>query len=349
MNSLQAYWKEVQKFNLLSREQEFELGNRFRQGDNKARQKMIEANLRLVLIIARRYIRRGYDIEDVIQDGNHGLIKAVDNYDPNRGPFSHYASWWIKLYIERGIIDKSHTIRLPVWLWQHGMRFLKTKHLLVQEAEKQPTLELIAQTMGIDERLAEKVAGIFRLAEITQLSELSTSPRDGKSDECRLLALADYRYSPDTPLFFKANLAEACRELDKFLVGIRKTLSIPNKRGPIANSRQNIQIFVFRYCLDKDPTQFIKCREYSAISKRFPVSKQRGEQIVSRAWEKLHEKGMPQDEKWLMKMFATVQGLSERIGEEAERIINAHFKPYALPVKDCSRKPQALIRNEQVA
>ncbi len=331
MNSLQSYWKEIQEFNLLGRDQEFELGNRIRQGDNGARQTMIEANLRLVLMIARKYTRRGYDMEDLIQDGNHGLIKAVDNYDPNKGRFSHYAPWWIKLYIERGILDKSHTIRLPVWLWEYGMRFLKTKYLLVQKTEKQPTLKLIAQTMGVEERLVEKVDGILRLREITQLSELSTSPCDGESDEGRLLALADYRYSPDTPLFFKDNLADACRELDRFLVQIRKTLRIRNKRGRVANSRRNTQIFVFRYGLDENPSQFIKCREYSAISKRFPVSKQRGEQIVSRAWEKLHEEGVPQDEKWLLKMFVTIQGLSERIGEEAEWIIKSHFKPYALP------------------
>ncbi len=331
MNSLQAYRKEVQEFNLLSREQEFELGNRIRQGDDRARQAMIEANLRLVFMAARRYTRRGLDFEDVIQDGNHGLIKAVDSFDPNKGSFANYAPWWIKLYIERGIIDKSHTIRLPVWLWEHGMRFLKTKSSLVRETEEQPTLKQIAQTMGIKEKLAGRVADCFRLTEMTQLSELSTSPQDGESDECRLLALADYRYSPDTPLFFKDGLVEGCRELSRFLVQIRKAIRIRNRRGRIANCRQNTQVFVFRYCLDEYPTEFVKCREYSAIANRFGVSKQRGEQIVSRAWQKLHEEGMPHDEKWLMKMFVRIQGLSERIGEEAERIIRTHFRPYTLP------------------
>jgi RNA polymerase primary sigma factor len=327
MNVLHTYRKEVQRYNLVSREEELELGSRIRQGDGEARRRMIEANLRLVILIARGYTRRGYDMDDAVQDGNLGLIKAVDNYDPNKGRFSHYAHWWIKLYINRGIIDKSDTIRLPVWLWQYRIRFIKTKNLLFQETGKEPDLELIARAMGIKEKLAERVVGSLNMTETKQLSELSTSPRDGESDESRVLALADYRFSPDRTLLYKAELAEACRELDKFLVQVRKILRIPNKRGPIANTTKNIRIFVFRYCLDENPIYVLKWREYSAIAMRFSVSKQRGEQIVAKAWEKLHENGMPQDEEWLMTMFAMIHHFSEAIGKEAERIIKTHFRP----------------------
>ena len=160
---VRMYLKEIGKVNLLSTEAEVELAMRMAQGDKDAKRKMAEANLRLVVSIAKRYVGRGMLFLDLIQEGNLGLIKAVEKFDYTKGyKFSTYATWWIRQAITRAIADQARTIRIPVHMVETINKVMRISRQLLQELGHDPTPEEIAEDMGLP---VEKVREILKIAQ----------------------------------------------------------------------------------------------------------------------------------------------------------------------------------------
>jgi RNA polymerase primary sigma factor len=147
--NLRVYLKEIGRIPLLTREQEGELGRGVRAGDAGAKARLTEANLRLVVQIARRYLNRGLPLPDLIEEGNIGLLRAVEKFDADRGTrFSTYASWWIRQAIVRALANQARTIRLPVHVGLLLARYKREQQRLTQELERAPTMEEVAAAMG---------------------------------------------------------------------------------------------------------------------------------------------------------------------------------------------------------
>jgi len=152
LDTLKSYLREIRKSTLLTFKQEQQLGKRVMAGDEQARQQMIESNLRLVISIGKRYIHRGFPFSDIVEEGNLGLIKAVEKFNYKRGfRFSTYASWWIRQYIERAIINQGKLVRLPVHVVERLNRYLNRVEGLVQELGREPTSEEVAKKMKTTE------------------------------------------------------------------------------------------------------------------------------------------------------------------------------------------------------
>lgn len=163
LDAVKSYLKDIRKSTLLNFEQEQELGKRIAAGDEKARQQMIESNLRLVVSIGKRYMNRGLPFSDIVEEGNIGLIKAVEKFNYARGfRFSTYASWWIRQFIERAIINQAKIIRLPVHVVERLNRYLSELEEMVQELGREPKVHEIAQRMNMSEREVTDLKQLIR-------------------------------------------------------------------------------------------------------------------------------------------------------------------------------------------
>ncbi len=190
-DSVRLYLREIGKIPLLSSEEELALAQRVVAGDKDAKDKMAEANMRLVVSIAKRYVGRGLDLLDLIQEGNTGLLRAVEKFDPDKGfKFSTYATWWIRQAITRAIADQARVIRIPVHMVETINKLLRTQRRLTQELNREPTNEEIAAAMEIE---VEKVEHIMKIKQ--EISSLDASIRDDEEDS----VLADFIEDEDTP------------------------------------------------------------------------------------------------------------------------------------------------------
>ena len=158
---VRMYLKEIGRIKLLTPEEEQEIAKKMAEGDEDARKRMSEANLRLVVSIAKRYVGRGMQLLDLIQEGNLGLMKAVEKFDYTKGyKFSTYATWWIRQSITRAIADQARTIRIPVHMVETINRVLRTSHSMVQKLGREPTTKEIADELHIEENKVEEVLKI---------------------------------------------------------------------------------------------------------------------------------------------------------------------------------------------
>jgi RNA polymerase sigma factor RpoS len=163
LDAIKYYLKEIRKTPLLTFEQEQELAKRIAQGDQEARAKMIEANLRLVVAIGKKYINRGLQFSDIIEEGNLGLIRAVEKFQYQRGfKFSTYASWWIKQAIERAIVNQTRTIRLPVHIAEIVNSYLRATRQLTQSLGRDPQIEEIAKKMKVTVEKVRSISQVVR-------------------------------------------------------------------------------------------------------------------------------------------------------------------------------------------
>lgn len=163
LDAIKYYLKEIRKTPLLTFEQEQELAKRIEQGDQEARAKMIEANLRLVVAIGKKYINRGLQFSDIIEEGNLGLIRAVEKFQYQRGfKFSTYASWWIKQSIERAIVNQTRTIRLPVHIAEIVNSYLRAMRQLTQSLGRDPSVEEIAKKMKVTVDKVRSISQVVR-------------------------------------------------------------------------------------------------------------------------------------------------------------------------------------------
>jgi len=162
-DSIRMYLCEIGKVDLLTAKEEADLARRIAKGDQSAKAKLAEANLRLVVSIAKKYIGRGLSFLDLIQEGNIGLFRAVEKFDPNRGfKFSTYATWWIRQAITRAIADQARTIRIPVHMVETINKLTHTQRRLVQELGREPLIEELAAEMDMDEK---KVRHILKISQ----------------------------------------------------------------------------------------------------------------------------------------------------------------------------------------
>ena len=179
-DSVRLYLREIGKVPLLTVEEEQELAKKAAEGDKKAKDRMVEANMRLVVSIAKRYTGRGLDFLDLIQEGNTGLLRAVEKFDPEKGfKFATYATWWIRQAITRAIADQARTIRIPVHMVETINKILRTSRKMTQELNREPTIEELAKEMDME---PEKVENALRIKQDIASLDASVG-RDGDDED----------------------------------------------------------------------------------------------------------------------------------------------------------------------
>ena len=191
-DSVRLYLREIGKIPLLSSGEEMDLARRIVEGDKKAKDKMAEANMRLVVSIAKRYSGRGLDFLDLIQEGNTGLLRAVEKFDPDKGfKFSTYATWWIRQAITRAIADQARTIRIPVHMVETINKLLRTQRRMTQELNREPTIEELSKELDME---PEKIEYVIKIKQ--DISSLDAGVgRDGEDDDS---VLQDFIVDEDT-------------------------------------------------------------------------------------------------------------------------------------------------------
>ena len=179
-DSVRLYLREIGKIPLLTPEEEAELAKKIVKGDKKAKDKMVESNMRLVVSIAKRYGGRGLDFLDLIQEGNTGLLRAVEKFDPDKGfKFSTYATWWVRQAITRAIADQARTIRIPVHMVETINKVLRTTRKLTTDLNREPTTEEIAAELHME---PEKVDYVMRIKQDIASLDASVG-RDGDDED----------------------------------------------------------------------------------------------------------------------------------------------------------------------
>lgn len=211
---INRYLSEIGQIDLLTAEEEKDLGRKSRAGDKKATQRLTEANLRLVVCLARRYINRGLSFSDLIEEGNLGLIHAVEKFDPDVGArFSTYATWWIRQSIERAIMNQARTIRLPIHLIKKQRQYQRIQHQLVQQVDCDFSHADIAQEMGISEESLHELMALER-------TELSVDAQINDEQDMTLLdTLADPTQPEAVEILHQEELYAV---LDKWLARLDK-------------------------------------------------------------------------------------------------------------------------------
>lgn len=256
---VKVYLKDIGKVPLLSVEEEIDLAQKMSTGDENAKRKLSEANLRLVVSIAKRYVGRGMLFLDLIQEGNLGLMKAVEKFDYTKGfRFSTYATWWIRQAITRAIADQARTIRIPVHMVETINKLIRTTRLLVQEYGRDPTPEEISKVMGITE---ERVREIQRIA----MDPVSLETPIGEEDDSLLRD------------FIEDNKATTPQDVAAFSLLKEQLLSILDTLTP-----REEMVLRLRYGID-DGHQ----RTLEEVGKEFGVTRERIRQIEAKALRKL--------------------------------------------------------------
>ena len=191
-DSVRLYLREIGKIPLLNAEEELALAKKVIAGDKRAKDKMAEANMRLVVSIAKRYSGRGLDFLDLIQEGNTGLLRAVEKFDPDKGfKFSTYATWWIRQAITRAIADQARTIRIPVHMVETINKLLRTQRRMTQELNREPTIDELAKELEME---PEKIEYVMKIKQ--DISSLDAGVgRDGDEEES---VLGDFIEDEDT-------------------------------------------------------------------------------------------------------------------------------------------------------
>ena len=256
---VRMYLKEIGKVPLLTAEEEIDIAQRMEQGDEEAKQKLTEANLRLVVSIAKRYVGRGMLFLDLIQEGNLGLIKAVDKFDYRKGyKFSTYATWWIRQAITRAIADQARTIRIPVHMVETINKLIRVSRQLLQEYGREPTPDEIAKVMNISEN---KVREIIKIAQ----EPVSLETPIGEEEDSHL---GDFIPDDDAP---------APAEAASFTLMKEQLLDVLDTLTP-----REEKVLRLRFGLD-DGHQ----RTLEEVGREFKVTRERIRQIEAKALRKL--------------------------------------------------------------
>jgi RNA polymerase primary sigma factor len=261
-DSVRLYLREIGKIPLLTAQEELALAQKVKSGDKRAKDQMAEANMRLVVSIAKRYVGRGLDLLDLIQEGNTGLLRAVEKFDPDRGfKFSTYATWWIRQAITRAIADQARTIRIPVHMVETINKLLRTQRRLTQELNREPTNDEIAAAMEMD---VDKVEHIMKIKQ--DISSLDASVRDDEEDS----VLGDFIEDEDA----KTPTESASEQLLKEQV--KQILSTLTEREQ--------KILKLRFGLEDG-----KSHTLEEVGQEFSVTRERIRQIEAKALAKLRK------------------------------------------------------------
>jgi RNA polymerase primary sigma factor len=256
---VRMYLKEIGKVPLLSADDEIELAKRMEKGDNEAKRRLAEANLRLVVSIAKRYVGRGMLFLDLIQEGNLGLIKAVEKFDYRKGyKFSTYATWWIRQAITRAIADQARTIRIPVHMVETINKLIRVSRQLLQELGREPMPEEVAKEMGMS---VDKVREIMKISQ----EPVSLETPIGEEEDSHL---GDFIPDDDAPAPAEA---AAFTLLKEQLIDVLDTLTAREEK-----------VLRLRFGLDDG-----RARTLEEVGKEFNVTRERIRQIEAKALRKL--------------------------------------------------------------
>ena len=256
---VRMYLREIGKIELLSFDEELELAKRILDGDEESKQKLAESNLRLVVSIAKKYVGRGLLFLDLIQEGNMGLIKAVEKFDYTKGyKFSTYATWWIRQAITRAIADQARTIRIPVHMVETINRLIRTSRLLLQRLGREPTPEEIAKEMDLS---VEKVMEIQKIAQ----DPVSLETPIGEEDDSHL---GDFIQDEDSP---------APQDSASFTLMKEQLDEVMNTLTP-----REAKVLKLRFGLEDG-----RARTLEEVGKEFEVTRERIRQIEAKALRKL--------------------------------------------------------------
>jgi RNA polymerase primary sigma factor len=263
-DSVRMYLREIGRIPLLSTEDEVRLAKRVESGDKVAKKKLAEANLRLVVSIAKKYLGRGLSLLDLIQEGNTGLMRAVEKFDYKKGyKFSTYATWWIRQAITRAIADQARTIRIPVHMIETINKLIRVQRQLVQDLGREPTPEEIAQEMGLD---LDKVEHIIKISQET----VSLEAPVGEEEDSKLSDFIedDKNLSPEESAIYQLLKGH----VNEFL-------------GELSPREQ--KILRMRFGLENGRTHTLE-----EVGQEFGVTRERIRQIEAKALQKLkkHEK-----------------------------------------------------------
>ncbi len=263
-DSVRLHLREIGKIPLLSAEEELALAQRVVAGDKRAKDKMAEANMRLVVSIAKRYSGRGLDFLDLIQEGHTGLLRAVEKFDPDKGfKFSTYATWWIRQAITRAIADQARTIRIPVHMVETINKLLRTQRRMTQELNREPTIEELAKELEME---PEKVEYVIKIKQ--DISSLDAGVgRDGEDEDS---VLGDFIEDEDsaTPEESAAN-----QLLKEQVQSVLSTLS-----------EREQKIIKMRFGLENG-----KSHTLEEVGQEFAVTRERIRQIEAKALAKLRK------------------------------------------------------------
>jgi len=261
-DSVRLYLREIGKIPLLKADEELALAKRVVAGDKDAKDQMAEANMRLVVSIAKRYVGRGLDLLDLIQEGNTGLLRAVEKFDPDKGfKFSTYATWWIRQAITRAIADQARTIRIPVHMVETINKLLRTQRRLTQELNREPSNEEIAKEMEIE---VDKVEHIMKIKQ--DISSLDASVRDDEEDS----VLGDFIEDEDTVSPEESAAGQLLKEQVKGLLG--------------SLTEREQKILKLRFGLEDG-----KSHTLEEVGQEFSVTRERIRQIEAKALAKLRK------------------------------------------------------------
>ncbi len=263
-DSVRLHLREIGKIPLLNGEEELALAKRVQQGEKKAKDKMAEANMRLVVSIAKRYSGRGLDFLDLIQEGHTGLLRAVEKFDPDKGfKFSTYATWWIRQAITRAIADQARTIRIPVHMVETINKLLRTQRRLTQELNREPSIEELAKELEME---PEKVEYVMKIKQDISSLDAGVGRDDGEEDT----TLGEFIEDEDTVTPEESASNQLLKEQ---VQGVLSTLSDREQK-----------IIKMRFGLDNG-----KSHTLEEVGQEFAVTRERIRQIEAKALAKLRK------------------------------------------------------------
>ncbi len=273
MDAIRLYLKDIKKLELLTPEEEISLANKIKKGDKKARNKMIQSNLRLVISIAKKYSHLGVSMMDLIEEGNLGLMKAVDKFNPKKGyRFSTYGAWWIRQYVSRAIANQGKTVRMPVYVIELLMRYKKVTENLTTSLKRKPKLNEIAKRMKLPIKRVKQLSKM-----VTGTTSLNTPVGEEGSTE-----FMDMIEDENTPT--------AIDGLTHFFTQERLKVLLAKM------SKREQKILTIRFGLKDGIPHTLR-----DTAKHFGITRERVRQIESAAMRKMREHMIEQDKEAIAK------------------------------------------------